>query len=70
MPGEGTDREEWLFETKCGAVVGLSLPGEGADACSAIVYEGRESYVLVIPNHPDLYSLQAIAWNIDFRQFP
>ena len=70
LPGEGPDREEWLFETKCGAVVGLSLPGEGADACSAIVYEGRESYVLVIPNHPDLYSLQAIAWNIDFRQFP
>ena len=70
LPGEGTDREEWLFETKCGAVVGLSLPGEGANDCSAIVYESGESYVLVIPNHPDLYSLQAIAWNIDFSQFP
>lgn len=70
LPGEGADREEWLFETKCGAVVGLSLPGEEAYACSAIVYEGQESYVLVIPNHPDLYTLQAIAWNIDFRQFP
>lgn len=70
LPGEGADREEWLFETKCGAVVGLSLPGEEAYACSAIVYEGRESYVLVIPNHPDLYALQAIAWNIDFSQFP
>ena len=70
LPGEGTDREEWLFETKCGAVVGLSLPGEGSYDRAVIVYESPQSYVLVIPNHPDLYSLQAIAWNIDFSQFP
>ena len=69
LPGEGADREEWLFETKCGAVVGLSLPGESSYDAAAIVYESPRCYVLVIPNHPDLYSLQAIAWNIDFTTF-
>ena len=69
LPGAAEDREEWLFETKCGAVVSLSLPGEDPYDVAAILYEAPEHYVLIVPNHPDLYSLQAIAWNIDFNQF-
>ena len=69
LPGPAEGREEWLFETRCGAVVSLSLPGEDPYDIAAILYEAPEHYVLIVPNHPDLYSLQAIAWNIDFTQF-
>ena len=50
-------------------MVSLSLPGEDPYDIAAILYEAPEHYVLIVPNHPDLYSLQAIAWNIDFNQF-
>ena len=69
LPSAGEGREEWLFETRCGAVVSLSLPGEDPYDIAAILYEAPEHYVLIVPNHPDLYSLQAIAWNIDFTRF-
>ena len=62
-------RDEWLFETKCGAVVCCALGGTDKYSVPYIVYETPTAYVLIVPNDPSVYSLQAIAWNIDFTQF-
>ena len=61
--------DEWLFETKCGEVVCCALGGTDKYSMPYIVYEAPTAYVLIIPNNPSVYSLQAIAWNLDFTQF-
>lgn len=61
--------DEWLFETKCGDVVCCALGGTDEYSMPYIVYETPTAYVLIIPNNPSVYSLQAIAWNMDFTQF-
>lgn len=61
--------DEWLFETKCGEVVCCALGGTDKYSMPYIVYETPTAYVLIIPNNPSAYSLQAIAWNMDFTQF-
>ena len=61
--------DEWLFETKCGEVVCCALGGTDKYSMPYIVYETPTAYVLIIPNNPSVYSLQAIAWNMDFTQF-
>ncbi|MBR5094686.1 MAG: hypothetical protein IK095_06285 [Oscillospiraceae bacterium] len=62
-------RDEWLFETKCGELVCCALGGTDRYPVPCIVYETPTAYVLVVPNSPSVYSLQAIAWNMDFTQF-
>ena len=62
-------RYEWLFETRCGAVVCCALGGTDRYSVPYIVYETPTAYVLIVPNDPSVYALQAIAWNIDFTQF-
>ena len=62
-------RDEWLFETACGEVICCALSGSDRYSVPYIIYETPSAYVLIVPNHPDVYSIQAIAYGIDFTQF-
>ena len=46
-----------------------ALGGTDRYSVPYIVYETPTAYVLIVPNDPSVYALQAIAWNIDFTQF-
>ena len=50
-------------------VVCCALGGTDKYSMPYIVYETPTAYVLIISNNPSVYSLQAIAWNLDFTQF-